>query len=71
LVTARGHVPCDILIIGEAPGASEDIIGRPFVGPAGILLDDILEKSLDPDIRVAMTNLVCEATDHLGPEDPE
>lgn len=37
---ARGDIPCDILMIGEAPGASEDAIGQTFVGPAGKLLDN-------------------------------
>lgn len=36
---ARGTVPCDVLFIGEAPGASEDALGQPFKGPAGLLLD--------------------------------
>ena len=31
----RGSVPCDVVFIGEAPGDSEDVLGRPFVGPAG------------------------------------
>lgn len=40
IVLARGTVPCDVLFIGEAPGQSEDAIGQPFVGPAGLLLDN-------------------------------
>jgi DNA polymerase len=35
----RGTVPCDVLFIGEAPGAVENAQGLPFVGPAGQLLD--------------------------------
>lgn len=42
----RGTVPCDLLFVGEAPGSSEDVIGRPFVGPAGQLLDEICKRSL-------------------------
>ncbi len=35
--------PCaDILFIGEGPGEQEDLKGEPFVGPAGMLLDDML-----------------------------
>jgi uracil-DNA glycosylase family 4 len=70
LVLARGRVPCDVLFIGEAPGASEDVLGLPFVGPAGHMLDYIIERSIGehnelrkekglPGLRVAMTNLVC------------
>lgn len=35
VVLFRGNLPCDVLFIGEAPGESEDMIGVPFVGPAG------------------------------------
>jgi len=42
----RGTVPCDLLFVGEAPGSSEDVIGRPFVGPAGQLLDEICKRAL-------------------------
>lgn len=38
----RGTVPADVLLVGEAPGRSEDVLGRPFVGPAGHLLDRII-----------------------------
>lgn len=43
---ARGSVPCDVLFVGEAPGASEDAIGLPFVGPAGRLLDQIVDRAI-------------------------
>jgi DNA polymerase len=43
---ARGDVPCDVLFIGEAPGASENALGVPFVGPAGQLLDRVIEQAL-------------------------
>lgn len=58
VVIARGQVPSKILFIGEAPGDSEDIVGRPFVGPAGRLLDSIIKKSVG-EHSWAMTNLVC------------
>jgi DNA polymerase len=45
IVLARGVVPCDVLFIGEAPGASEDVIGQPFVGPAGKLLDHLVNRA--------------------------
>ncbi|MBQ9419309.1 MAG: uracil-DNA glycosylase [Synergistaceae bacterium] len=35
---------CKVVIVGEAPGEDEDMSGRPFVGKAGQLLTDILEK---------------------------
>ena len=54
---ARGSVPADILFVGEAPGDSENVIGQPFVGPAGKLLDQIVRLSVG-DYRTAYTNLV-------------
>ena len=59
VVLARGQVPCDVLFCGEAPGASEDALGLPFVGPAGHLLDQIIERALPPTVKYALTNLVC------------
>ena len=35
---------CRVMIVGEAPGADEDAMGRPFVGKAGQLLTGILEN---------------------------
>ncbi len=45
MVFARGKIPCDVLFIGEAPGESEDVLGAPFKGPAGKLLDQIVERA--------------------------
>ena len=44
-----------MLIVGEAPGDEEDKKGRPFVGPAGVLLDEALEAAgiKRTDLRVA------------------
>ena len=41
-VFGEGNPKAEILLVGEAPGADEDRIGRPFVGAAGKLLDKIL-----------------------------
>jgi len=66
IILGRGHIPCDILFIGEAPGVSEDRLGRPFVGPAGKLLDRIIAEAL-PEARVAFTNLIaCIPKDQDG-----
>ncbi len=42
VVFGVGNPKADIMFIGEGPGEQEDIQGIPFVGPAGILLDDML-----------------------------
>ncbi|MGL6095376.1 MAG: uracil-DNA glycosylase family protein [Fimbriiglobus sp.] len=77
VVLCRGSLPCDILFVGEAPGESEDVIGRPFVGPAGVLLDRIVGEALDglragSHFRLAFTNLVgCVPRGETGrPTDP-
>lgn len=45
VVLYRGQVPCDVLFVGEAPGESEDVVGTPFIGPAGKLLDAMIRGS--------------------------
>ena len=55
---ARGKIPADVLLIGEAPGESENVIGQPFVGPAGKLLDHIVAKSVPTTLRHCFTNMV-------------
>ena len=55
---ARGNVPADVVFIGEAPGQSEDALGKPFCGPAGKLLDQIIWNALPTGTTHALTNLV-------------
>ncbi len=43
IVVYRGRPTADIVLLGEAPGADEDIKGKPFVGKAGRLLDEVLQ----------------------------
>jgi uracil-DNA glycosylase len=42
-VPGEGNAQADLMVVGEAPGATEDETGRPFVGAAGQLLTKILE----------------------------
>ena len=42
VVFGVGNREADILFVGEGPGEQEDLKGEPFVGPAGMLLDDML-----------------------------
>lgn len=59
IVISRGNPSAKLLLIGEAPGPQENIQGKPFVGPAGQLLDKILKAgSFDPDRDVYITNSV-------------
>ena len=43
-VLGEGNPNAEIMFIGEAPGQKEDELGRPFVGPAGKFLDELLES---------------------------
>ena len=45
IVLLRGSVPADVLFVGEAPGNSDDVIGKPFTGPMGKYLDQIAEEA--------------------------
>ena len=42
VVFGAGHADADLMFVGEAPGANEDRMGRPFVGQAGKLLETLL-----------------------------
>ena len=58
LVPGEGSATAAVMLVGEAPGASEDRTGRPFVGGAGKLLDRLLEDAgLDRE-DVFITNVV-------------
>ncbi len=57
-VPGEGPQAAKVMIVGEQPGDQEDLQGRPFVGPAGQLFDDIARSAgLDRD-RVYVTNAV-------------
>ncbi len=59
IVISRGNSQAKLLIIGEAPGTQENIQGKPFVGPAGQLLDKILQAAnFNPEKDVYITNSV-------------
>ena len=58
-VFGEGPYRARIFIIGEAPGAKEDEAGKPFVGRAGKLLDEMLEKEgLSRKNNVFISNIV-------------
>ena len=44
-VPGEGNIDSEIVFIGEAPGRTEDETGRPFVGRAGKLLENLLAQS--------------------------
>lgn len=57
-IFGEGDWSADLMFIGEAPGATEDKVGRPFVGRAGQVLTGELEKNGIKREEVFITNLV-------------
>ena len=45
VVSGEGRAHAQLMLVGEQPGDKEDLVGRPFVGPAGLLLDRALEEA--------------------------
>jgi len=71
-VPGEGQLAARIMFVGEAPGRSEDEKGRPFVGAAGRILDDLLEKVGIERSQVFITNVVkCRPPNNRVPEDDE
>lgn len=69
IVFSDGKPNSNIVLIGEAPGANEDLQGKPFVGRAGQLLDKIFESvglSREKDIYICNT-LKCRPPENRDP----
>lgn len=59
IVFGSGNPNADLMVIGEAPGAEEDVQGKPFVGRAGQLLTRMLQSvGWSRDDEVFITNIV-------------
>ncbi len=71
-VPGEGSKDADIMIIGEAPGKKEDETGRPFVGRAGKVLTEALEKAGIKRSDVFITNVVkCRPPKNRNPKKDE
>lgn len=72
VVFGEGARDAEVMFIGEGPGENEDLQGRPFVGRAGQLLDDMLEViDLDRD-KVYIANIVkCRPPQNRDPLNTE
>src|SRR5918912_1600046 len=57
-VFGEGASRASVMLVGEQPGDQEDLTGKPFVGPAGKLLDRALEEAGIDRRRVYVTNVV-------------
>ena len=71
-VPGEGNPLSDVLLVGEGPGAREDATGRPFVGPAGQLLDELLRAIGWTREQVFIANVVkCRPPGNRDPEPDE
>lgn len=72
VVFSDGNPQSQLVIVGEAPGATEDREGKPFVGDAGQLLDSILQacKWTREDVYIINT-VLCRPPDNRVPTDDE
>jgi len=73
VVFGAGNRESEVLLVGEGPGESEDLRGEPFVGRAGILLDDMLKIiGLSRKDNVYIANIVkCRPPGNRDPQNTE
>jgi DNA polymerase len=57
-VFGEGRRTAPVLFVGEQPGNEEDLLGKPFVGPAGRLFDSVLEEAGIDRSQTYVTNVV-------------
>lgn len=71
-VPGEGNPNSPVVLIGEAPGYWEDLKGRPFVGAAGKILDEILESICLPRTKIYITNVLkCRPPRNRDPRSAE
>jgi DNA polymerase len=71
-VFARGNPDAELVFVGEGPGAEEDRLGEPFVGPAGQLLDRMIAAMGYARDEVYICNIVkCRPPDNRTPRPEE
>ena len=72
LVFGEGNPKAEILFVGEAPGNNEDLQARPFVGAAGKLLSDLLNRIGLKREDVFIANVIkCRPPDNRNPQNDE
>ena len=57
-VFGEGSPDAEVMLVGEQPGDQEDLAGKPFVGPAGRVLDEALEEAGIDRRQAYVTNVV-------------
>ena len=73
IVFGSGNPKAQLVFVGEGPGADEDAQGLPFVGRAGQLLTEMIEKGMKiPRAEVYICNIIkCRPPDNRKPEKDE
>ncbi|MEW6423802.1 MAG: uracil-DNA glycosylase [Bacillota bacterium] len=72
IVWGEGNPEAALMLVGEAPGAKEDESGRPFVGPAGKILDKVLAGAGVKREDVYITSVVkCRPPENRMPHKEE
>jgi len=71
LVFSDGNKDAKVMIVGEAPGRTEDKLQKPFVGRAGKILDSLLNSILLDRSKVYITNVVNYRPDKNRKPTPE
>src|SRR5947209_3848148 len=66
-VPGEGPIPCRLMIVGERPGEKEAVAGRPFVGPAGEMLNTLLTAADLNRAQIYITNLVPTFAEYAKP----
>jgi len=71
-VIGGGTLDADIMFIGEAPGFNEDLQGKPFVGKAGKILDELLDSINLKREEIYITNILkCRPPQNKNPSQEE
>lgn len=69
VIFGEGHDDAELMIIGLAPGRTEDLLGRPFTGGSGNVLDKALgDAGIDREDAYLTTIVKCMPPDHRDPE---
>ena len=73
IVVSRGNLQARLMVVGEAPGAKEEEVGKPFVGRSGKLLDNLLDNAgIDSNQDVYFCNVIkCRPPNNRRPTSAE
>ena len=71
-IFGEGNLDAKIMLVAQAPGIKEDEVGKMFIGPSGIVLDDLLEFNNVPRENLYITNLIkCMLPNYRKPKQDE